>query len=64
MTLINNYQSLLSIVSSVEGVLCKISNHIILLIWFPIVLFFLIDVVGYLGVRLLLANSSKSISST
>ena len=45
---------LISIFASFESLLCKVSNRIIFIIWFPIILFFIFDIVSCLSVKLLL----------
>lgn len=49
-------------ISTLESMVCKLSNHMILLIWLPILLFFFFDIMSYVSVRFLL-NSPKSFTS-
>lgn len=52
-----------NVISTIESMVCKLSNHMIVLIWLPILLFFFFDIMSYISIRFLL-NSSKSITST
>ncbi|RCK63115.1 hypothetical protein Cantr_10412 [Candida viswanathii] len=50
-------------ISTLESAICKLSNHMIVLIWLPILLFFFFDIMSYISIRFLL-NSPRPITAT